>query len=213
MDKQALTDTRNTSLKAVVFDLGNVILSFDNTLISGYIARKSGAHESDVRRFLFGAQLEKDIDTGAVTLAQFLDRINERFSSSIPLSEFEPVFCEVFTENTGVSSIIKDLKAGGTRLGLLSNTNKPHFEFIKTRFPVVGLMDDLHLSYETGFVKPGREAFDNLISYYRAKPGELVFIDDIGVNIKAAEALGIKALQYRGPEELAGSLKELGLKF
>jgi putative hydrolase of the HAD superfamily len=208
MDKQAL---RVNNIKAVVFDLGNVILNFDNRIISGFIASKSGADEEEIRAFIFGGQIEKDIDSGAITLETFLNRINERFSSNISLNEFEPVFCGVFKENKNVIGLIAALKKNNYRIGLLSNTNRPHFEFIKKKFPVVGLIDDFHLSYETGCVKPEKRAFENVLNFYSAGPGELVYIDDLEKNVNAALPLGINAVLFESFEQLSASLQGLGL--
>jgi glucose-1-phosphatase len=210
MDKQAPSDNR---IKAVVFDLGNVILNFDNRIISSFIAAKSGATEENVRAFIFGGKIERDIDRGAISLATFLNRINDRFSSNIGMQEFEPVFCNVFKENEDVSGLIANLKNSNYRLGLLSNTNKPHFEFIKTRYPVIGLIDDLHLSYETGYVKPQKQAFENIINFYDAVAGEIIYIDDLESNVKAARPLGINAIMFKSFEQLSHILKDMGLKF
>ena len=79
-------------------------------------------------------------------------------------------------------------------------------------YGVVKLIDDLHLSYETGFVKPEKQAFENIISFYGSKPRELVFIDDIASNIDAAAALGINAVLYKSPEDLSCALTELRLR-
>jgi putative hydrolase of the HAD superfamily len=210
MDKQPLA-VKN--IKAVVFDLGNVILNFDNRIISGFIAAKSGAKEDDIRAFIFGGAIEKDIDSGAISLETFLNRINQKFSSNISLKEFEPVFCGVFTENEKVSGLIAALKNSKYRIGLLSNTNRPHFEYIKKRYPVIKLIDDLHLSFETGYVKPEKQAFDNILNFYGAGPGEIVYIDDLPKNVNAALPLGINAVLFESFEQLTRSLKELQLRF
>jgi putative hydrolase of the HAD superfamily len=201
------------NIKAVVFDLGNVILNFDNSIISGFIGRKSGANENDVRAFIFGGAIEKDIDSGAINLETFLKRVNERFAANISFNEFEPVFCGVFTENEKVSRLIASLKKNNYRIGLLSNTNRPHFEYIKNRYPVIKLIDDLHLSFETGCVKPEKSAFDNILKFYGAGPGEIVYIDDLAKNVNAALPLGINAVLFESFEQLCSSLKKLQLRF
>ena len=194
-------------IKAVVFDLGNVILSFHNRPISSFIADKSGFPQDEVHAFVFGKELEHSIDRGVISLEDFLGKINERFSSSISLKEFTPVRCDMFTQNDGIEEIIRGLKSVGYRLGMLSNTNRPHFEFVKVKFPVLGLFDDYHLSYETGCLKPDACAFERLTSFYNAEPGSLVFIDDIEANVNSAKNFGINAFQYKSPGKLRSDLK------
>jgi putative hydrolase of the HAD superfamily len=205
MDKQALT-------KAVIFDLGNVILAFRNRPISAFIASKSGHNPDEIHSFVFGTELERSLDMGKISLAVFLERINRRFSSGISLEEFTPVWCDMFTQNAGIEEIIRGLKRNGCRLGILSNTNKPHFEFVKGKFPVLGLFDLYHLSYETGCLKPERCAFDGLKECYKDMPGPLVFIDDLPMNVEAARLAGLNAFRYTSPEALRADLEGAGLK-
>ena len=210
MDKQALD---RPFFAAVIFDLGNVILSFDSRKISGFIAAKSGFLQEEVHGFMFGTELEKAIDRGEITLRDFLDRINDRFRSKIGLEEFTPVWCDMFTQNEGMESIIRGLKENKYRLGILSNTNSPQFEFIMKEFPLIGLFDDYHLSYETGLLKPEKRAFEKLIDFYGREPGSLVFIDDLESNAAAARASGIRAFRYATSQQLASDLSNIGLKF
>jgi glucose-1-phosphatase len=210
MPKQELD---KPEIKAVIFDLGNVILSFDNLKISGFIARKSGASQDAVHGFVFGTELENAIDRGQITLKDFLGKINERFSSGISIEEFTPVWRGVFTQNAGIEEVIRGLKSKNYRLGILSNTNKPHFEFVKSKFPVLGLFDDYHLSYETGYLKPEKQAFENVIAFYRCQPQSLVFTDDIEANIAAAKRLGINALRFKSSAQLGSDLSNIGLLY
>jgi len=208
MDKGSLNITR---FKAVIFDLGNVILSFDNRKTTRFIAARSGFPEDEVHGFVFGTELEKAIDRGKISLGEFLDRINERFASKISLEEFTPVWCDMFTQNEGVEDILRGLKRQNYRLGLLSNTNRTHFEFVRARFTLLGLIDDYHLSYENGYIKPEVKAFENLISFYGGEARSLVFTDDLENNVKTARLLGINAFLFRSAPQLLTEFEGLGL--
>ena len=200
-------------IKTVIFDLGNVVLSFHNRPISNFIAMKSGFPEDEVHSFVFGTALENSIDRGEISLEDFLKAINIRFSSHIMLKEFTPVWCDMFTQSDGIEEIIRGLKNNSYRLGMLSNTNKSHFEFVKKKFPIIGLFDDYHLSYETGCLKPDKCAYENLVSFYGTEPRFLVFIDDLEINVSSARLYGINAFQYKSSAKLSSDLAGLGLKF
>ena len=207
MDKSSLNPV------AIIFDLGNVLLSFDSRRISKFVAQRTGVAQNEAHSFIFGTELEKSIDRGEISLAEFLSAINKRFASGISLEEFTPVWCDMFVENEGIGDIVRGLKKSHYRLGMLSNTNKEHFEYIKAKFPLVGLFDDYHLSYETGCLKPDKQAFENVINFYHCAPEQLLFTDDIAVNVMAAQACGINAVRYESSKQLSSFLSGLGLRY
>jgi hypothetical protein len=65
---------------------------------------------------------------------------------------------DIFVEDREVSKIVLSLKEGW-RLGLLSNTDPLHFNYILSRFPIMTSFDKWILSYEVGFKKPAIEIF------------------------------------------------------
>ena len=200
------------NITTIIFDLGNVILTFDSAKISQFIASKSGYPREEVHGFVFGSELEKSLDSGQITLEQLLDSVNKKFSSDISINEFYPVWCDMFTQNDGIEGIIRGLKGNKYRLGMLSNTNKPQFEFVKNKFPAVNLFDDYHLSFETGLLKPEAKTFKEVIAFYGGEPASLVFIDDLEANVEAARRAGIVALRYVSSQKLLSELTSLGLK-
>jgi len=197
----------------VIFDLGNVLLSFDSRKISKFVAEKSGAAQNTVHSFIFGTELERLIDRGQISLEVFLSAINDEFGSKIHIEAFTPVWCDMFVENEGIGNIVRGLKSSNYRLGMLSNTNKAHFEYIKAKFPLVSLFDDYHLSYETGFLKPDKQAFENVISFYHCAPEQLLFTDDIAENVLAARTCGINAIRYESSKQLSAFLMVLDLRY
>jgi putative hydrolase of the HAD superfamily len=207
MDKNPLNPV------AVVFDLGNVLLSFDSCKISRFVSQKAGAAQNDAHAFIFGTELEKSIDKGKISLSEFLSAINARFASNISIEEFTPVWCDMFVKNEGIEKIVRGLKNNNYRLGMLSNTNRAHFECVKEKFPVVRLFDDYHLSYETGYLKPDKQAFENVVRFYHCAPEQLVFTDDIDINVRAARVCGINAVRYESSKQLSSFLSGLSLKF
>ena len=63
-------------------------------------------------------------------------------------------FADIFTPNTELWPILEKLKAEGSRLVLISNTNECHFDYALSHFAVLKLFDHFILSYEVGACKP-----------------------------------------------------------
>ena len=81
---------------------------------------------------------------------------------------------------------IRDLKARGLRLGLLTNNVKEFGDHWRTMFPLEDLFDEIVDSSHVGMRKPEREIYELTCSRMGVVPTETVFIDDNADNIAAA---------------------------
>jgi putative hydrolase of the HAD superfamily len=93
--------------------------------------------------------------------------------------------------------LIQSWKDAGHRLFLLSNTNAVHWEEGRKRFDYRGhraedFFERIFLSHEIHELKPTPEAFLKVAQLAGIEPTETLFVDDLEVSCKAAEALGFK---------------------
>ena len=58
--------------------------------------------------------------------------------------------------------------------------------------------DKAYFSWETGFIKPNKEAYLFILREWKLKPEEVVYFDDSAENVAVAESLGIRAEQWKG---------------
>jgi putative hydrolase of the HAD superfamily len=192
------------SNRIVVFDLGKVLLDFNNRLISGRLAELSGRPEEEVRRIVFGSLLEKGLDSGKTTPEEFFSGLRAELSLSISYEEFKPLWCRIFTPIPGMKEIVKQLK-GNCRLALLSNTNALHFEYLLEQYPILSLFDHHFLSYRLHLLKPDPAIYRAVLDFFHAEPQDMIYFDDIPAYADAALALGIEAVRF----ESAGQVREI----
>ncbi len=146
--------------KLFVFDLGNVILPFDNHQIAEKLHGRSGLRDtctpSDIFRYLFDWEKGSinGYEEGLCSSLEFFFEVRDRYKLDLGFDEFKDIWNDIFAENTEVSEIVTCLKARGFPLFLLSNTNELHFAYILERYPIVRLMDEWILSFEVGAKKP-----------------------------------------------------------
>src|SRR5262249_50713408 len=62
-------------VQTIVFDFGNVIGFFDYGITTGRLARHSHLSSDDIRRFLYGGELEDAYESGRISSAEFLRRV------------------------------------------------------------------------------------------------------------------------------------------
>jgi len=99
----------------------------------------------------------------------------------------------------------------GMKTYALTNWSSETFHIALERYDFLHWFDGRVVSGEEKTRKPFQDFYQKLLDRYNVDPSRALFIDDNLRNVKAAEALGIKSIQFTSPENLAGQLKELGM--
>lgn len=90
------------------------------------------------------------------------------------------------------------LRAAGVRTGLLSNSwgvDAYPTDLLDDHF------DDVVISAEVGLRKPDPAIFELAARRLEVEPPACVFVDDLDLNVEAAEALGMRGIHHAGDEE------------
>lgn len=99
---------------------------------------------------------------------------------------------------------IRQLKQEGFKIYLLSNINEPVLEQLKKKFPTIFSYFDgfVCCSAATGYIhKPDPRIYQQFLNRFNVKPDQVVFVDDLLKNIKAALTLGISGILFTsGPQ-------------
>ena len=200
-------------IKAVISDLGKVILFFDNRIFFRKIATYSPSSEEEIASLVRAHfNLIESFDTGKITPEEFYRAVVTYLKTHIAIDEFFTIYNDVFSLNPRALHTLKRLKPK-YKLLLLSNTDISRFGFIKGKFPEILIFDEYVLSFEVGFMKPHPQIYREAVARAQAEPGECVFIDDIEENIQAAKTLGIKAILFGPDTDLEKALKAQGIVF
>ena len=200
-------------IRAVISDLGKVVLWFDNNIFLRKLADRAGRPFDEVKAVYNGDdEFLRNFDGGAVTPAGFRDRILERIGADIPYGEFYEMYSDIFTLNPAAVDVLARVKGAGLKALLLSNTDPERFGFVRRRFPEIGLFDAFVLSYELKLLKPDPAIYRAAARAAGCAPAECVFVDDMEENVAGAAAAGLSAVHYLPGTDLAAELKKLGLR-
>jgi HAD superfamily hydrolase (TIGR01509 family) len=201
-------------IRAVISDLGRVVLWFDNNIFLRKLADRAGWPFDQVKAAVHGdLELLRRFDGGAVSPAGFHARVLEIVGADLPYADFFEMYNDIFTLNGPVAEVLGRVKAAGYKALLLSNTDPERFGFVRRRFPEVGLFDAFVLSYELKLLKPDPAIYLAASRLAGAAPSECVFIDDMEENVKGAVEAGLAGIHYRPETDLAAELRKLGLNF
>ncbi len=194
--------------KLFVFDLGNVILPFDNRPIAEKLHARSRRPDASTPAEIFAYLFDmrngsiNPYEEGLSSSMEFFLDIKERYRLDVDFDEFREIWNNIFWENLEVNEIIVYLKAKGFPLFLLSNTNEMHFAHIIERYPIVHLMDEWILSFEVGAKKPKKRIFDAIFERMDVRRDEVFYVDDMEEYVERARGMGMKGLVFRQPADL-----------
>jgi len=199
-------------IEVIFFDLGNVILPFNHYQIAEkllpFVQRAEFQDPKKIFSYLFDFKngAINSFDIGKLSPQEYFRSLKESLELSIFFEAFVPIWNRIFVEDRGVSEIIRSLK-GKWRLGLLSNTDPLHFEYIVSTFPVVSELEKWILSYEVGFKKPDARIFQKAIEWASVEHERILFIDDTKGHVEAATSLGMQGIHFVSSQHLKEDLQ------
>jgi len=197
--------------KAILFDLGRVLIHFD--FRRGYRALEGLCPypAEEIPRRLAGTGLVERFETGLIEPRDFVDQICQTLDMRVDYDQFRVIWSSIFTDILIPESMLQGLKRR-YRLVLVSNTNALHFEMIRETYAhLLRHFDDLVLSYEVRAVKPQPEIFQAAVEVAGCSPAECFYTDDIAAYIEAARRMGIDAVQFESRAQLEGEMRVRGI--
>ena len=202
---------RVLSPKAVVFDLGGVLVEVDSTKA----LRDLRAHCTAGAGFtpdLPGTQrLVRAFECGELATQGFYEAVCRQEALSVDLERFCEAYCDIFSPVEEMIDAHAALRRAGVATYLFSNTSELHFNRIRERYPFMAGFAGYFLSYELGCMKPDARAYVAVEDATGCRPGELVFIDDRPENVEGAARRGWRAIRHTHPRLTVAALKDLGL--
>ncbi len=196
-------------VKAVLLDLGNVLVFHDNALLFSRLGARAGLEPADVARRLTGAGWT-DANRGVLGAEGIRRDVCRALGVELPMPEFAALWSSHFTVHDAVLPRIEGL-LGRVRVGLVSNTNALHVAYLRPRLPLLQRFDSVVMSCEVGHVKPEPAIFRRALEDVGCAPHEAVFFDDLPEFVHAAEALGMQGRLFTTADAFDAQLKALGL--
>lgn len=200
------------TIKTCFFDMGNVLVHFSHQRMCRNIAALVGRSEDIVKQHLLDSGLQWSIERGEITEADFHAALETRFEIRIDSDQLMHAAADIFWLNESIVPLIDELKSGGMRLVLLSNTSITHLKFIRTNFDILNDFDAFTTSYEAGALKPDQAIYLNALSKANCAPEECFYTDDIPAYVAAARTHGIHAEVYSETHHTREALRLLGVR-
>jgi len=198
-------------VKAVFFDIGNVLLRFDPQEVLAKIAGALGRSPHRIARYLWTSLNIEALERGEFGTDDLYSLFQDKLDYKGDFAQFKKLWCDHFTLQRRTAALLKQVSRRIPTY-LLSNTNALHYDFIRKRYAFTRHVHGMVLSHEVGMRKPEPRIFRAALRLAKvARPAQAVFIDDLELNVRAARKAGLKAILYRGPADLRRRLEGFGV--
>lgn len=204
------------ALRAAIFDVGGVLTTSPVSSIRAYAARLGldydrlgpllASHEGAWSRF------EKN-ELPQAEFCQLFEAECTNVGLTLRGEEFLGAFFGALTVRQEMVGMVEALR-GRLRLGCITNNVAREDSRPRALLALDGLFDVVLESSKVGLRKPDPRIYQLACEQLEVEPAEAVFLDDFGVNLKAARALGMTTIKV---DETLSALREmealLGLSF
>jgi putative hydrolase of the HAD superfamily len=206
--------------RGVILDWGGVMTNPIRDMVAIWLDDEDVDHEhyaAVMRPWVAGAYDQNGdlnpihaLERGECTTAEFERLLASRIARRNGVQVVaEGLLTRMFAGSTlavPMQAAVQVIRAMGLRTGLLSNS-WGMADYPRHLFPA--MFDVVVISGEVGMRKPEERIFWHTAALLGLEPAECVFVDDIEVNIEAAEAIGMTAILHRDPPETLARLSEL----
>ena len=153
-----------------------------------------------------------ELDLGVRTEAEAVSTFTQKFPQyKDEIIKFWDNVEFIVEEYPYAEQLVQDIKARGYKVYILSNYPIETAEKHWPKFKFLPHTDGHIISGYEKITKPDEGIYRLLESRFGVKLEECLFIDDREVNIRGAEALGMKGLLFSTYENLINNLKGLGI--
>ena len=197
--------------KAVVFDLGKVLVDFDYSIAGRRIAARGKMSAGEVQKLIDHSPLLFRFETGQTSQEQFFAEVQSATGFDGTLDEFTEFFADIFSPIQPMLKLHAALRQRGVPTYVFSNTNELAVGHIRKHFPFFSQFHGYVLSYEHGAMKPDPKLYEVVEQTSQLGGPELLYLDDRPENVSAGAARGWQAVLHESPEKSRGAVVASGL--
>jgi len=204
------------TIKAIIFDLGGVIVELDYSKFYNKVISLSPSENPRTRIMLEFFRQSDLYHQGKMSEEEFYQLACKLLQvCMLNQSEFYEAFNSIVSHPIPEAvNLLKKLRENGNYMIMaLSNVNASHWNYILSKkWDFLDYFDEIILSHNVKITKPNPKIFKHAIKKAKCKPQEIVFIDDGSINVRSAEELGIIGIHYKNIKELIKEFKILNIK-
>lgn len=193
-------------MRAVIFDMGRVLVHWEAEATLAGLAEISRVGPAELGRLL--EQVRHPLGRGALSAAAFHRLLVEQAGADQDWDVFYLAFCQGLRRDDAALRFASGLAGRGVPLGIVSNTNAAHVQWLHDNLPELALFRSVVWSSSAGLLKPDRAIYELAIQQMALLPAQMLFIDDLEENVVGARSAGLTGLVHRHWDETQQAIEE-----
>ena len=195
-------------IKLIIFDVGGVILHFNDEIYKRMLSKKSKINYSELSAVMDPILFRMDI--GKATLKDLEKALHDKFGITKGQMAWNETYKSIAKVDNKMIALIKKL-SNKYEIAILTNTCRSRYIYAFKRFMDKGLFNGRFASCYLGISKPDGRIFLHVLNKMHSKPSESVFIDNTEQNVRGAQRAGINSIKFVNVVQLLRDLKKLGV--
>lgn len=183
------------ALDAVVFDVGNVLLTFNGAAFLRACFPDNSVLQNRLQQKIFHSPYWAALDHGLLTNQDAAEAMAGHDTDLLPsirqVLDAWPSLMEPIQEGIDALHVCK---AHGKKIYILSNFHDGPFTWVSHHHNFFDLADGFVISARVKLCKPDPMIYRHLTDTFRLEPGRTLFIDDTPANVEAAMHAGWQGL-------------------
>lgn len=189
------------TIRAVIWDLGGVLLRAENPAPRQALAKRLGMTRAELETLVFAGPSGNRAQLGEITIDEHWENLRQELGfSPQEVQDFKDEFWKSDRVDTTLVNYIRSLRSS-YKTGLLSNAFSNLREVITGTWRFEDAFDVMIISAEVGLVKPDPRIYALALDRLDVAPSEAIFVDDFLHNVEGARAAGLHAVHFQNPQQ------------
>lgn len=210
------------SVRAVVSDFGGVLTT---PLIQSFMAFQdetgiTAENLGEAMRAVAEADGENPLfamERGEMTEADFVERLADGLEPLLghrpQMHRFKEIYFEALNPNPPMIDLMRELKAAGFRMAMLTNNVREWEPLWRSMLPVDEIFEAVVDSAFVGCRKPESKIYRITLERIEMPAEACLFVDDVLVNCEGAQRAGMEAVHFRSNDQAIAEIRAtLGLE-
>lgn len=208
-----MTDSLIVPPRAIIFDLGKVLLDFDWQIAVRQLLPHVRNPLTAIQSLLTGSSLLHDYESGAITTERFVEEVRARVGFAGSFADFAAGFGDIFSEIPEMVALHAAVRRAGFKTYLFSNTNELAVQVVRAKFPFFANFDGWFLSYEQKVMKPAPRSYEVIEQMSGLRGADLFYLDDVAANVAGARARGWRGVVHVSAQASRQALVDAGVRW